>query len=116
MLRDAVCGFSLLAIIAVSSANVAMTVSFLVGMSVVNIRCRRGPNTLPWLSENYVIFVGKSKTFFIFTVKQGRLLRLCGLRSSSEPPGFLGSRDQIPLRAWAFFSCVYVCCLGSGPL
>jgi len=39
---------SLLAIIAVSSANVAMTVSFLVGMSAVNIKYRRGHNTLPW--------------------------------------------------------------------
>ena len=63
-LRDAVCGFSLFAIIAVSSANVAMTVSFLVGMLAVNIRYRRRPRTLPWgtpewtgkLSEVYILY------------------------------------------------------------
>ena len=46
-LWDAICGSSLLANIAVSSANVAMTVSFLVGISAVNIRYKSGPNTLP---------------------------------------------------------------------
>jgi len=45
-LWDAVCRSSLLASMAVSSANVAIVVSFLVGTSAVNIRYNRGPSTL----------------------------------------------------------------------